>query len=41
MIFAQLGKAQINLAMLSFFAKIRPLRGNYQINQIVELSNKF
>ena len=28
MIFAQLGKAQVNLALLSPFAKIRPLRVN-------------
>jgi hypothetical protein len=27
-IFARLGKAQVNLALLSLFAKIRPLRGN-------------
>jgi len=27
-IFARLGKAQVNLALLSPFAKIRPLRGN-------------
>jgi hypothetical protein len=36
-IFARLGKAQVNLALLSPFAKIRaPAEVNKQINQIVK-----